>query len=259
MKADIATYASKCLSVLMVRNTQRPSGIGGTTRDTSIEVIVDRLTKSVIFMPMRETDSMEKFTRMHLKEVVMRQGIHVLIICDHDPKFASNFWRSLRKALGTSLDMSIAYHPQTDGQSERTIQTLKDMLRAYVIDFVNGWVRHLPLVQFSYNNSYHASIRAAPFEATLRQKCVHLFVGRAVSDVFSSWEIRVYAQVSPWKGVIHFGQMGEVKTLGYVGTFQGCYSDDPLAVSLEGLHVDDKLRFMEEPVEIMDREVKRLK
>ncbi|GKF81498.1 putative reverse transcriptase domain, ribonuclease H-like domain, aspartic peptidase domain protein, partial [Tanacetum coccineum] len=85
--------------------------------------------------------------------------------------FASNLWRSLQKALGASLDMNTAYHPQTDGQSERTIQTLEDMLRACVIDFENGWVKHLPLVEFSYNNSYHASIKAAPFEALYGRKC----------------------------------------------------------------------------------------
>ncbi|GJR09790.1 putative reverse transcriptase domain-containing protein [Tanacetum coccineum] len=96
-----------------------------------------------------KTDPMEKLARMYMKEVVMRHGIPVLIICDCDPRFASNFWRSLQKALGTNLDMSTAYHPQTDGQSERTIQTLKDVLSAYVIDFGNGWVKHLPLV----NNS----------------------------------------------------------------------------------------------------------
>ncbi|GKA10496.1 reverse transcriptase domain-containing protein, partial [Tanacetum coccineum] len=131
----------------------------------TIWVIVDRLTKSVIFTPMRETDSMEKLARMYLKEVVMRHEIPVLIICDRDPRFASNFGRSLQKALGTNLDMSTAYHPQTDGQSERTIQTLENILCACVIDFGNGWVRHLPLVEFSYNISYHASIKAAPFEA----------------------------------------------------------------------------------------------
>ncbi|GJV82373.1 reverse transcriptase domain-containing protein [Tanacetum coccineum] len=96
-------------------------------------------------------------------------GIPVSIICDRDPRFASNFWRSLQNALGTNLDMSTAYHPQTDGQSERTIQTLEDMLRACAIDFVKGWVNHLPLVEFSYNNSYHASIKAAPFEALYGQ------------------------------------------------------------------------------------------
>ncbi|GJV85790.1 putative reverse transcriptase domain-containing protein [Tanacetum coccineum] len=93
---------------------------------------------SAIFTPMRETDSLEILVRMYLKEVVTRHGILVSIICDRDPKFASNFWRSLQKALGTCLDMSTAYHPQTDGQSERTIQILKDMLRACAIDFGNG-------------------------------------------------------------------------------------------------------------------------
>ncbi|GJW24553.1 putative reverse transcriptase domain-containing protein [Tanacetum coccineum] len=80
------------------------------------------------------------------------------------------------KAMGTRLDMSTAYHPETDGQSERTIQTLEDMLRACVIDFGNGWEGHLPLIEFSYNNSYHASIKAAPFEDTLngRESVGHL-------------------------------------------------------------------------------------
>ncbi|GKG12696.1 reverse transcriptase domain-containing protein [Tanacetum coccineum] len=114
---------------------------------------------------MREIDPMERLARMYLKEVVTRHGILISIICNRNPRFASNFWRSLQKALGMNLDMSTAYHPQTDGQSERAIQTLKDMLRACVIDFEKGWANHLPLVEFSYNNSYHASIKVAPFEA----------------------------------------------------------------------------------------------
>nr|GEY60777.1 hypothetical protein [Tanacetum cinerariifolium] len=89
----------------------------------------------------------------------------------HDGKFTSHFWKSLNKALGTRLDMSTAYHPETDGQSERTIQTLEDMLRACVLDFGKGWDKHLPLVEFSYNNSYHTSIKAAPFEALYGRKC----------------------------------------------------------------------------------------
>ncbi|GJR08605.1 putative reverse transcriptase domain-containing protein [Tanacetum coccineum] len=104
----------------------------------TIWVIVDRLTKSAIFTPMRETDPLDKLARLYLKEVVTRHGIPVSIICDRDPRFASNFWRSLQNALGTNLDMSTAYHPQTDGQSERTIQTLEDMLRACAIDFGKG-------------------------------------------------------------------------------------------------------------------------
>nr|GEX21816.1 putative reverse transcriptase domain-containing protein [Tanacetum cinerariifolium] len=98
-------------------------------------------------------------------EVVTRHGIPVSIISDRDSRFASNFWRSLHNALGTRLDMSTTYHPETDGQSKRTIQTIEDMLRVCTIDFGKGWVNHLPLVEFSYDNSYHASIKAAPFEA----------------------------------------------------------------------------------------------
>ncbi|GKF91859.1 reverse transcriptase domain-containing protein, partial [Tanacetum coccineum] len=170
MNADIATYVSKCLTCAKVKaEHQRPSGLlvqpeipqwkwDNITMDfvtklhkssqgyETIWVIVDRLTKSAIFVPMRETDPMEKLTRMYLKEVVTRHGIPISIICDRDPRFASNSWRSLQKALGISLDMSTAYHPQTDGQSERTIQTLEDVLRACVIDFGNGWVKHFPLV-----------------------------------------------------------------------------------------------------------------
>nr|GFC44210.1 reverse transcriptase domain-containing protein [Tanacetum cinerariifolium] len=89
----------------------------------------------------------------------------------YDDRFASNFWRAFQKALGTRLDMSTTYHPETDRQSERTIQTLEDMLRAYVIDFGNGWERHLPLIEFLYNNNYHASIKATPFKALYFRKC----------------------------------------------------------------------------------------
>ncbi|GJZ12211.1 reverse transcriptase domain-containing protein [Tanacetum coccineum] len=115
----------------------------------SIRVIVDCLTKSAHFLPMKETDSTKKLTRLYMKEIVARHGIPVSIISDRDSHFTS----------------------RTDGQSERTTQTLKDMLRAYVIDFGNGWDRHLPLVEFSYNNSYHTSIKAAPFEALYGRKC----------------------------------------------------------------------------------------
>ncbi|GKD74199.1 putative reverse transcriptase domain-containing protein, partial [Tanacetum coccineum] len=201
----------------------------------TIWVIVDRLTKSAIFTPMRETDPLDKLARMYLKEVVTRHGIPLSIICDRDPRFASNFWRSLQNALGTSLDMSTSYHPQTDGQSERTIQSLEDMLRAYTIDFGKGWVNHLPLVEFSYNNSYHASIKAAPFEALYGRKC---------------------------RSPICWTEVGEAQILGPEPerlerlltslNFQK-------TVPLDGLHLDDKLHFVEEPLEIVGREVKRLK
>ncbi|GJT18504.1 putative reverse transcriptase domain-containing protein [Tanacetum coccineum] len=141
-----------------------------TGQDT-IWVIVDRLTKSAHFLPMREDDKLEKLTRQYLKEVVLKHGVPVSIIFDRDGKFTSHFWKSLNKSLGTRLDMSTAYHPENDGQSERTIQTLEDMLRACVLDFGKGWDRHLPLVEFSYNNSYHTSIKAAPYEALYGRKC----------------------------------------------------------------------------------------
>nr|GFB68141.1 reverse transcriptase domain-containing protein [Tanacetum cinerariifolium] len=137
----------------------------------TIWVIVDCLTKSTHFLPMMENDTMDKLTRLYLKEVVMRHEIPISIIYDRDGRFTLNFWRSFQKAVGTRLDKSTAYHPQTDGQSERTIQTLEDMLRAYVIDFGNGWDRHLPLIKFSYNNSYHTSIKAALFKAFYGRKC----------------------------------------------------------------------------------------
>ncbi|GKF16259.1 putative reverse transcriptase domain-containing protein [Tanacetum coccineum] len=249
---------------------------------------------------MRESDPMEKLARMYLKEVVMRHGIPVSIICDRDPRFASNFWRSLQKALGTNLDMCTAYHPQTDGQSERTIQTLEDMLRACVIDFGNGWVNHLPLVEFSYNNSYHASIKAAPFEALYSQKCRSPIKKRiqAARDRQNSYTNlkhkpmefqvgdKVMLKVSPWKGVVRFGKRGKlnpryvrpfkvlanvgvvsyklelpqelirVHNMFHVSNLKKCYADEPLVVPLDGLHIDDKLHFIEEPVEIRDREVK---
>ncbi|GJX07847.1 putative reverse transcriptase domain-containing protein [Tanacetum coccineum] len=115
-------------------------------------------------------------------EVVSRHGVPVSIISDRDSKFTSQFWKSLNKALGTQLDMSTAYHPQTDGQSERTNQTLEDMLRACVIDFGKGWDRHLPLVEFSYNDSYHTSIKTAPFEALYDRKCQSLICWVEVGD-----------------------------------------------------------------------------
>ncbi|GJS40313.1 putative reverse transcriptase domain-containing protein [Tanacetum coccineum] len=189
MKAEIATYVSKCFTCPKVKlEYQKPSGLlvqpeipqwkwENITMDfvtklpktaagqDTIWVIVDHLTKSTNFLPMREDDTLEKLTRQYLKEVVSKHGELVSIISDRDGKFTSHFWKSLNKALGTRLDMSITYHPETDGQSERTIQTLEDMLCACVLDFGKGWDRHLPLVEFSYNNSYHTNIKAAPFEA----------------------------------------------------------------------------------------------
>ncbi|GJR86352.1 putative reverse transcriptase domain-containing protein [Tanacetum coccineum] len=195
MKKDIAEYVSKCLTCLKVKaEHQRPSGLlqqpeilvwkwegiamGFMTKlhrtssgHDTIWVIMDRLTKYAYFLPMREDYNMDRLARLYLNEIVARHGVPILIISDRDSRFTSRFWQSMQEALGTRLDMSTAYHPQTDGQSERTIQTLEDMLTACVLDFRGCWDVHLPLVEFSYNNSYHSSVRCAPFEALYGRKC----------------------------------------------------------------------------------------
>nr|GFC38399.1 reverse transcriptase domain-containing protein [Tanacetum cinerariifolium] len=136
----------------------------------TIWVIVDRLTKSAHFIPMREDYKMNRLDRLYMNEIVARHGVPISIMLDRDSRFTSRFWQSMQEALGTCLDMSTAYHLQTDGQSERTIQTLEDMLRACVLDFGESWDVHLPLVEFSYNNSYHSSVRCDPFEALYGRK-----------------------------------------------------------------------------------------
>ncbi|GJS82890.1 putative reverse transcriptase domain-containing protein [Tanacetum coccineum] len=261
MKADIATYVSKCLTCARVKaEHQRPSGLlvqpeipewkwDNITMDfitklprssqgfDTIWVIVDRLTKSAHFLPIKENDPLDKLGRLYQN----------------------------RKSLGTDISRSTSYHPETDGQSERTIQTLEDMLRAYVINFGKGWVKHLPLAEFSYNNSYHASIKAAPYEA--------LYADRKRKPMEFEIRDRVILNVSPWKGVVRFGKRGKLNPR-YVGPFKvlakvgkvayrlelpkelsrvhhtfhvsnlkKCYADEPLVMPLEGIHVDDELQF----------------
>nr|GEY84329.1 putative reverse transcriptase domain-containing protein [Tanacetum cinerariifolium] len=283
----------------------------------------------VLMQREKENDPLDKLARLYLDRIVTRHGTPVLIICDRDGRFTSNLWKTFQKVLGTNLDMSTTYHPQTDRQSERTIQTLEDMLRACVIDFGRGWVKHLPLVEFSYNNSYHTSIKVAPYEALYGRKrrspvCwaevgesqltdpemiqettekIILIKQRiqATQDREKSYadrkrkpmkfEVgdRVMLKVSHWKRVIRFIKRGKLN-LRYIGPFKvlakvgdvayrlelprelsrvhhtfnvsnlkKCYADEPLVMPLEGVHIDDTLQFMEEPVEIMEREIKRLK
>ncbi|GKE85410.1 putative reverse transcriptase domain-containing protein [Tanacetum coccineum] len=196
--------------------------------------------------------------------------------------------------------MSPAYHPQTDGQSESTIQTLEDMLRACVIDFGSSWDRHLPLVEFSYNNSYHVSIKAAPFEVLYERKCRspvywsevgdsqltgpklirettekivqiknRLLTARSRQKSYADRRSKplkfevgdmVLLKVSPWKGVIRFGKRGKLSPC-YIIPFKilARVVDEILTIPLDDIQLDDKLHFIEEPVEIIDREVKRLK
>nr|GEY77852.1 putative reverse transcriptase domain-containing protein [Tanacetum cinerariifolium] len=289
MKANIATYVSKCLTCSKVKvEHQKPFGLlvqpeipkwkwekitmdfitklpKTTNGYDTIWVIVDRLTKSAYFLPMRENDPMEKLMKLYMKEV----------------------------ALGTRLDMSTAYHPKTDGQSERTIQTLEDMLRACVIDFEKSWDRHLPLVEFSYNNSYRTSIKAAPFEALYGRKCRSPVCWAEVGDAQLTGPKIIHEtteKIVQIKSMIQAArdrkksyadlkrkpmdfqlvirsclrldlpqQLSRVHNMFHVSNLKKCLSDESLVIPLEGLHVDDKLYFIEEPVEIMDREIKQLK
>ncbi|GJW01716.1 putative reverse transcriptase domain-containing protein [Tanacetum coccineum] len=353
MKAIIAEYVGKCLTCSRVKaECQKPSCLlvqpeipmwmwERITMDfitklpkTSnghdiIWVIVDCLTKSAYFIPTREIDSMETLTRLYIKEIVSWHRVPISIILDHDSHFTSRFWKSLQNALGIQLDMSTEYHPKTDGQSERSIQTLEDMLRACVINFRKGWEKHLPLVEFSYNNSYHASIKAAPFEALYGRKYRSPVCWAEVRDVqLTGPEIihettekivqirqrlqaardrqrsyanvrrkplqfqvgdRVMLKVSPRKGINRFRKRGKLNPR-YIGPFKilewigpvaytlelpeelsnvyntfhvsnlkKCSSDESLVIPMKEFRLDDKLNFVEEPVEIMDREVKQLK
>nr|GEV91108.1 reverse transcriptase domain-containing protein [Tanacetum cinerariifolium] len=178
--------------------------------------------------------------------------------------------RAFQKAMGTRLDMSTAYHPKTDGQSEGTIQTLEDMLRACVIDFKSGRERHLPLVEFSYNNSYHASIKAAQFKALYGRKCRYevedaQLIGpeliHETTEKIVQIKQRIQAARDRQKSYADLRLelpelLSRVHSTFHVSNLKKCLSDEPLAISLDEVHIDDKLRFVEEPVEVMDREVK---
>ncbi|GKA18487.1 putative reverse transcriptase domain-containing protein, partial [Tanacetum coccineum] len=294
-----------------------------------IWVIVDRLTKSAHFLPMHEDYKMDRLARLYLNEIVARHGVPISIISDHDSRFTLMFWQSMPEELGTRLDMSTTYHPQTDGQIERTTQTLEDILRACVLDFRGSWDVHISLVEFLYNNSYHSSMRCAPFEALYGRKChssiMWAEVGegqligpelvqettekisqiknrlKVVRDRQKSYADKrrkplefsvgdyVLLKVSSWKGVACFEKKGKlaprfvgpfeiIKIVGlvayrldlpeelngvhdtfHVSNLKKCLADPTLQVPLDEIQVDAKLNFVEEPMEILERKVKKLK
>ena len=137
----------------------------------TVWAIVNRLTKSAHFLAVWMTFALERFCRLYIREIVRLHGVPVSIVSDRDPRFTAHFWKSFQKAMGTRLIMSTAFHPQTYGQSERTIHVLKDMLRACVLVHKNSWEEHFPLVEFAYNNSYQASIQMPPYEALYGRPC----------------------------------------------------------------------------------------
>ena len=186
-------------------------------------------------------------------------GVLVSIVSDRDPRFTAQFWKSFQKAMGTQLSMSTAFHPQTDGQTERTIQILEDMLRACVLDLKGSWEEHLPLIEFAYNNSYQASIQMAPYEALYGRPCrspicwtevgessitgldlirdtsdkvgmirKRLFTAQSRQKSYADVRRRplefkegdhVFLKVMPKRGVIRFGKRGKLSPR-YIGPFE---------------------------------------
>ncbi|GJR82206.1 putative reverse transcriptase domain-containing protein [Tanacetum coccineum] len=230
----------------------------------TIWVIVDRLTKSAHFLPMRGNDPIEKLMKLYMKEVVTRHGVPVSIIFDRDGRFTSLFWKALHKALGTQLDMSTAYHPETNDQME-----------------------------FYYNNNYHTSIKAAPFEALYGRKCrspvcwvevgdaqltgpaiIHETIEKIVQIKSriqaargrqkSYANIRRKPMVIERVGTVAYKlelpqQLSRVHITFHVSNLKKCLSDESLVIPLEELRVDDKLHFGEELVEVMNRKIKQIK
>ncbi|KAJ9561345.1 hypothetical protein OSB04_006505 [Centaurea solstitialis] len=328
MKKDIAHFVERCVTCLQVKiEHQRPYGklqqlpipewtwehitmdfvtkLPRTPKGyDTIWVIVDRLSKAAHFLPMKETYSMERLARLYIAEIVRLHGTPVSIVSDRDARFTSTFWQSFQREMGTRVNLSTVYHPQTDGQSERTIQTLEDMLRACVLDFGGSWEDHLPLIEFAYNNSYHSSIEAAPYEilygrkykinqvrerlktARDRQKS---YADKRRKDIEFQVGDQVMLKVSPWKGVIRFGKKGKLSPR-YVGPFRiterigavaykldlpvelggvhntfhvsnlrKCLADPETAIPLQDIEVDQKLNFVEEPVAVTDRKIRKLR
>ncbi|KAL5569846.1 hypothetical protein UlMin_026421 [Ulmus minor] len=251
MKKEVAEYVAKCLICQKVKaEHQRP---GGELQPLDIpEWKWDQITMDFVVGLPRTTKghdaiwttfSLEQLAALYVQEIVRLHGVPKSILSDRDARFTSKFWKSVQRAMGTSLNFSTAFHPQTDGQSERTIQILEDMLRACVLDFKGTWNRYLPLIEFSYNNSYQATIGMAPYEAlygrrspefvedtTQAVKKIQTRMKSAQSRQKSYADKRrrplefqvgdsVFLKVSPFKGVIRFGKRGKLNPR-YIGPYE---------------------------------------
>ena len=243
-----------------------------TQRHDGIWVVVDRLTKSAHFLPIREKFSPQRLAELFMSHIVSLHGVPVSIISDRDPRLTSRFWKRLMKELGVKFNLSTAFHPQTDGQYERTIQTLEVMLRSCVLKFKGHWNEYLPLAEFTYNNSYHSSIEMSPYEALYGKQCrtplcwnetgERKFLGpeivqatvdkvnvirsklKAAQDRQKSYEDkrrkdlefevedRVFLKLSPWKGVVRFGKRGKLSPH-YIGAFEIVERVGPVAYRLD--------------------------
>ena len=296
MKREIAELVSKCLTCQQIKiEHQKPAGLlqplsipewkwERITMDfvtglpktqrghDAIWVIVDRLTKSAHFIATNNTYSLERYARLFVDEIVRLHGAPVSIVSDRDPRFTSRFWPKLQDAMGTKLHFSTAFHPQTDGQSERTIQTLEDMLRACVMEFKGSWDNYLALIEFAYNNSYQSSIGMAPYEALYGRMCrtpvcwdevgerrlIGLEIVQDTTEKVNmirerlkiandrqksyadnrrrdlQFEIgdQVFLKISPWKGVLRFGKRGKL-SLRYIGPYEIVSKVGPIAYKLK--------------------------
>ncbi|GJW52824.1 putative reverse transcriptase domain-containing protein [Tanacetum coccineum] len=256
------------------------------------EMIEHRLNKSAYFLPIREDYKMDRLARLYLNEIVSRHGVPISIIYDRDSRFTSRFWQSMQEALGTRLGMSTAYHPQTDGQSERTFQILEDMLRACVLDFRGSWDEEVGEGQLigpelvKETTEKISQIKDRLKAARVVRKAMPIKGENPLE--FSVGEY-VLLKVSPCKGVVRFGKKGKLaprfvgpfeitKRIGlvayrlrlpeeldgdhdtfHVSNLKKCLADPTLQVPLDEIQVDAKLSFMEGPVEILEREFKKLK